>query len=86
MAKNNIRIKFDKNGFAQLLNSEECHDLVMSYAEDIADRANANAGLTDSFKATSVKAPTRYIAFASSTDKASLIAESEDKALTRAIL
>ena len=85
MAKNNVRIEFDTNGFAQILNSEECHDLVMSYAEDIAERANANSGL-DSFKATSVKAPTRYIAFASSTDKASLIAESEDKALTRAIL
>ena len=84
MADPKIRLKFNPQGFAQILNSQGCHDLVQSVAEDIAERANANSGL-DSFRATSVQAPTRYIGFASTTDKASLKAESEDKALTRAI-
>ena len=84
MAKSNIRLEFNSEGFEQILMSEECHELVQGYAEDIAEKANANSGL-DSFKATSEKAPTRYIGFASSSDKASFIAESEDKALTRAL-
>lgn len=79
-----IRLKFNKQGFAQILASEGCHNLVQSVAENIAEKANANSGL-DSFVATSVKAPTRYIGFASATDKASAAAESEDKALTRAL-
>lgn len=84
MAKNNIRLEFNSDGFQQILFSEDIHELVLSTAQEIADRANANAGL-DSFEATSVKAPTRYIAFASTTDKESLIAESENKALTGAL-
>lgn len=84
MAKSNVKLVFNSEGFAQILASEGCHDLVQSVAEDVAARANANSGL-DSFVATSVKAPTRYIGFASTTDKASLKAESEDKALTRAL-
>lgn len=79
-----IKLEFNPQGFAQILASEGCHTLVQSVAENIAERANANSGL-DSFRATSVKAPTRYIGFASSTDKESLAAESEDKALTRAL-
>ena len=79
-----IRIEFISEGFREILNSEGCHDLVQQTAEGIAERANANAGLT-TFEATSVKAGTRWIAFASTTDKDSLIAESEDKALTGAI-
>ena len=79
-----VRLEFNSEGFAQILASEECHELVQSYAEDIAEKANANSGL-DSFVATSEKAPTRYIGFASSSDKASFIAESEEKALTRAL-
>lgn len=80
-----IRLEFNSQGFAQILASEGCHELVQKQAEIIADKANANSGL-DSFRATSVKASTRYIGFASTTDKKSLAAESEDKALTRAIL
>ena len=84
MAAPKIRLEFNKEGFAQILHSEACHELVQSTAEGIAARANANAGL-DSFKATSINASTRYVGFASTTDKESLAAESEDKALTRAL-
>lgn len=84
MANQKVKLEFNSQGFAQILASEGCHELVQSVAEEIAERANANSGL-DTFVATSVKAPTRYIGFASTTDRASLAAESEDKALTRAL-
>jgi len=84
MASKKVRLEFNSAGFAQILHSEACHELVQSVAQDIADRANANSGL-DSFKATSINASTRYVGFASTTDKESLAAESEDKALTRAL-
>lgn len=80
-----IRLEFNSSGFAQILASEGCHELVQDVAENIAERANANSGL-DTFTATSLKASSRWIGFASSTDKASAAAESEDKALTRALL
>lgn len=79
-----VRLEFNPDGFEQILMSEEVREMVQSYAEDIAEKANANSGL-DSFRATTERAPTRCIGFASSTDKASFIAESEDKALTRAL-
>jgi hypothetical protein len=79
-----VRIVFNSEGFAQILNSDGCQELVQTTAEGIAERANASAGL-DSFKASTVKAGTRWIGFASSTDKESAIAESENKALTGAI-
>lgn len=79
-----VRIVFNSDGFAQLLNSDGCQQLVQTTAEEIAERANANAGL-DSFKASTVKAGTRWIGFATATDKAASAAESEYKALTGAI-
>ena len=79
-----VRLEFNSDGFEQILMSEEVREMVQGYAEDIAEKANANSGL-DSFRATTDRAPTRIIGFASSTDKASFIAESEDKALTRAL-
>lgn len=80
-----VRIEFNSEGFRQILNSDGCEELVRSTAEGIAERANANSGL-DSFRSSTVKAGTRWIGFASTSDKASVIAESEDKALTGAIL
>ena len=80
-----VRIEFNSEGFRQIFNSDGCEELVRNTAEGIAERANANSGL-DSFRASTVKAGTRWIGFASTTDKASMIAESEDKALTGAIL
>lgn len=73
------------DGFGEILHSDACQQLVGDVAQEIAERANANSGL-DSFRASTVKAGTRWIGFASTTDKASVIAESEDKALTGAIL
>jgi len=81
---NETRIEFISEGFRQILFSDGCQEVVKEVAEEIADRANANGGV-DTFEATTVKAPTRWIGFASTTDKTSLAAESEEKALTRAL-
>lgn len=79
-----IRIEFNDAGFRELLNSSEVEQLVLGHAQEIANRANEASGL-DSFEAHSVKAGTRYVAFAGTTDAASAQAESEDKVLSQAV-
>ena len=79
-----VRLVFNSDGFRQLLNSSEVEQLVTEKATMIAERANASSGL-DSFQAHSVKAGTRYIAFAGTTDEASAQAEAEDKVLSQAV-
>lgn len=81
------RIEFLSDGFRQILLSDGTKQLVTETAENIAARANANGGV-DGFIPTVIVGGYgggRYIGFVNATDKASLIAESEDKALTRAI-
>lgn len=78
------RLVFNSDGFRELLNSPEVEQMVLEKAQDIADRANGASGL-DSFEAHSVKAGTRYIAFAWTTDDDSARAESEDKVLSQAV-
>ncbi len=79
-----VRIEFISQGFQDILFSEGCEEVVQQTAEEIAQRANDNSGL-DTFSASTVRSGTRWIGFASTTDKTSLAAESEDKALTRAL-
>ena len=85
----NVRFKWDHDGFRQLLLSEGVRDLVQSTAEEICDKANGNN--TRGGEGFTVRTQVgdygggRYIAFVSSTDKNSFIAESEDKALTGAL-
>lgn len=78
------RLVFNSDGFRQLLNSPEIEQMVLEKANEIAERANSASGL-DSFEAHSVKAGTRYIAFAGTTDTASAQAEAEDKVLSQAV-
>ena len=83
------RIVFNSDGFRQLLLSDGVRDLVQSTAEEICDKANGNN--TRGGEGFVVRTQVggygggRYIAFVSSTDKNSFIAESEDKALTGAL-
>ena len=85
MTKGGIsKIEFISEGFRQIVNSNECQELVRDITEGIASKANANAGL-DSFQAQTVQARTRWIGLVSSTDAESYQAEAEDKALTGAI-
>ncbi len=83
------RIVFNSEGFKKILTSEGCHDLVQLNAETIADKANANNDRGgEGFKVSTQiggYGGGRWIGFVSTTDKNSKIAESEDKALTRAL-
>lgn len=82
-----VRIEFNDAGFRELLNSPEVEQLVLSKAQDIADRASAECPESDEgFRAHSVKAGTRWIAFAGTTDDATVAAEAENKVLSRAVI
>ena len=80
------KIEWNNQGFRDLLQSSEVEQLVRGKAETIAHRANAGMSEESSgFKAHSMKASSRYIAFAGTTDAASVRAESENKVLSRAV-
>lgn len=89
MAKSNTRIEFVDAGFKAILQSEGCHEVVTEVTEDICERANGNNTRGgNGFESTVILGgrANRYVGFVSSTDKASAIAESEDSALTRALI
>lgn len=87
-----ISIKFNSAGFKEILMSEEMKNLIQSVSEDIAGKANANYG-GDGFKAEVWQGAMsskhsyggRWIGSVSSTDRESAQAESEYKALSRAV-
>ena len=84
------RIEFQSEGFRQILTSQGCHDAVQSVADGIKDRADGNNARGGEGFRSNVEIGNygggRWIGFVSTTDRASMIAEAEDKALTRAIL
>lgn len=84
-----VRLQWNKDGFRQILLSDGCHQLVQGVTEEIQMRANDNNERGgEGFRASTQVGGYgggRWIGFVSSTDKASMIAESEDKALTRAV-
>ena len=83
------RLVFNSDGFRQILQSDGVHDLVQQTAEEIAEKANAN----NTRGGQGFEARTqiggygggRYIGFVTTADNKAKIAESEDKALTRAL-
>lgn len=83
------RIEFISEGFRQILLSDGCQKVVQETAQQIADKANANnARGGDGFETTVQQGGYgggRWIAFVSASDKKASEAESEDKALTRAL-
>lgn len=83
------RIEFNSAGFRQILLSDGCRQVVQSTAEEICERANANndrggEGFTANTQVGGYGGG-RWIGFVSATDKKASAAESEDKALTRAL-
>ena len=83
----NVRVELNHDGFRQFLNSSEVQQLVLSEAQDIASRATVStSGSSEGFRAHSTKSGTRWIAFAGTTDKATVVAESESKVLSRAVI
>lgn len=85
-----IRIKFISSGFKEILCSGEVHDLVSQASEQIQSRANANNSRGgDGFSANTWMGNYgggRWVASVTTTDRASRIAEAEDKALSRAVM
>lgn len=84
-----VQIEFISAGFKAILESDGVKELVEDQAKAIADRANGNNDRGGSGFVASSKlggyGGGRWVAFVSTTDKSSMLAESEDKALTRAI-
>lgn len=84
-----VQIEYISAGFKAILESDGVKELVEDQAKAIADRANGNNDRGGSGFVASSKlggyGGGRWVAFVSTTDKSSMLAESEDKALTRAI-
>lgn len=85
-----VRIEFIGEGFGEILRSEGTKELVQTITEEIGSKANANNSRGGEGYRTSVEQSGRYknrrwVGFVSSTDKQSVIAETEDGALTRAV-
>ena len=83
-------LQFISDGFKAILESSGVQSLVQSVGETIKNSANANAGLEDSdgFSCNvwmGNYGGGRWVASVTTTDKKSMKAEAEDKALSRAI-
>ena len=87
---NEIRITFNSDGFRKILNSAGVRAEVTKAAEMIQAKANANLHSEHS-KGFAVKTwrggygGGRWIASVMTTDHATMVAQSEDKALSRAV-
>ena len=86
-----VRIEFVGEGFAEILRSEGTRELVQGITDNIANKANANnarggKGFSKSVEPSARFKNRRWVGFVSTTDKESVIAETEDGALTGAIL
>lgn len=82
-------IEFNNDGFKAILQSDGCREVIEQTANEIEDKANSNNSRGGTGFNSKVELGTkagRYIGFVYSTDKNSLIAETEDSALSGAIL
>lgn len=89
--KSSVRIEFIGEGFGDILRSDGTRELVSQVTEDIGNKANGNNTRGGEGFRTSVEQSGRYknrrwVGFVSTTDKKSVTAETEDGALTRAVL
>lgn len=84
-----VKIEFNSAGFKEILTSDGVKALVQSTAEAIQAKANANIAEESEGFSARVRiggyGGGRWIGHVTTTDKASIRAESEDKALTRAV-
>ena len=90
MAKR-VEIEFISEGFEQILTSSGVQNVVYEQTNAICARANAansrgGEGFESNVKLTHAYRSNRYVGFVGTTDKASMIAESEDKALSGAVM
>ena len=84
-----IEIEFISEGFKEILNSDGVRAAVENAANDIKNKADANiSGESEGFSAHAWKGGYgggRWVASVTTTDLASMQAEAENKALTKAV-
>lgn len=81
-----IRIEFNSDGFAALLKSDEVKGMIEGHTDAIKQKAdNYVTGETAGFKGDVKLMGTRWVGLVGTTDMATMIAESEQKALTKAV-
>lgn len=84
-----IKLEFNSDGFKQILLSAGMKQCVEAAAKDIKSKADANiTGESEGFSVNTWQGSYgggRWVASVTTTDFASRVAESENKALTRAV-
>lgn len=84
-----IKLKFNSDGFKEILTGSGVQSVVQSAAENIQSKANANiSGESEGFAASVWQGNYgggRWIGSVSTTDAESQRAEAEDKALSKAV-
>ena len=81
-----MRIEFNSDGFAALLKSSEVQDLIRGHTDAVKQRADAYVtGETEGFRADTKLMISRWVGLIGTSDRATMIAESEQKALTKAV-
>ena len=89
MSNQTMKIEFKSEGFRQILNSGGVQGAVASAAEAIQARANANLQENSEGFSSHVwqggYGGGRWIGSVNTTDHASMVAEAEEKALSRAV-
>ena len=86
-----VEIEFISEGFEQILTGSGVQNVVYEQTNAICARANAansrgGEGFESNVKLTHAYRSNRYVGFVGTTDRASMIAESEDKALSGAVM
>lgn len=84
-----VKIEFNSAGFKEILTSDGVKSLVTQVTNEIQSKANANINEESEGFSAQVRmggyGGGRWIGHVTTTDGASIRAESEDKALTRAV-
>lgn len=80
------RIEFNSDGFAALLKSNEVRQMIEGHTNEVKQRADAYiVGESEGFRADVRMLNTRSVGLVGTTDMATIIAASEQKALQKAV-
>lgn len=81
-----MRIEFNPSGFEAILKGSEVQQMLKGHADAIKERADGYIdGESKGFNSKTTLAGSRWIAIVGTSDMATIIAESEQKALTKAV-
>lgn len=81
-----IRVEFNSDGFAALLKGSEVQQMIEGHTNEVKQRADGYiTGDSEGFKGDTKLMGTRWVGLVGTTDRASMVAESENKALEKAV-